>query len=229
MSRLRQLTGATASTACFYDCRESVASAEAVPSEPCRAASHGRRVRRAEFLAGRRCASELLSALGSLCTGVPVGPNGRPVWPAGYVGSISHSEGLAIAAVNRTCNVDGIGIDCQKLLTQEVAARVAGLVARRCECGTSLSEAPTLVTVLFSVKESAFKAVSQFAPGLSFLGFHVTEISDRTVLLEITSARVRSDTPTRYHTVLVHYGIVGSYALSFSSVPGKKGASEYEA
>src|SRR5688572_29707947 len=53
--------------------------------------------RQAEFRAGRYCAMTALTALDARFAGCEVGraDSGAPVWPAGIVGSISHSDGMA--------------------------------------------------------------------------------------------------------------------------------------
>ena len=50
--------------------------------------------RRSEYLAGRWCAREALAMLGM--EGIPaLGPDRAPQWPAGSLGSITHSQGIA--------------------------------------------------------------------------------------------------------------------------------------
>src|SRR5208283_1858886 len=53
-----------------------------------------------EFLAGRFCARAAIEALaGAPVELLPRGPDGCPVWPPGLVGSISHTDRFATAAV----------------------------------------------------------------------------------------------------------------------------------
>jgi len=53
--------------------------------------------RRHEFRAGRIQARRALALLGCAATEIPKGPAGEPVWPAGYVGSIGHTDDFAFA------------------------------------------------------------------------------------------------------------------------------------
>ena len=47
--------------------------------------------RKAEFLAGRYCARAALAQLdGSLAVNIGIGANREPLWPPGFVGSITH-------------------------------------------------------------------------------------------------------------------------------------------
>src|SRR5580692_9704966 len=46
--------------------------------------------RMATFRAGRACARGALKELGSRNVAIPIGPSGAPIWPPGFVGSITH-------------------------------------------------------------------------------------------------------------------------------------------
>ena len=52
-----------------------------------------------EFTAGRLCAVQAIRGLGGSETEIPVGERGEPIWPKGFVGSITHTQGYAAAAV----------------------------------------------------------------------------------------------------------------------------------
>jgi len=120
--------------------------------------------RRGEFLAGRFCARAAIEAL-ACAPAEPLerDPDGCPVWPPGLVGSISHTSGFATAAVASSREARGLGVDVEPVMSSEAAAEVAGLVARDDEtrrvaqaAGMDAMEALTLV---FSAKESLFKAL----------------------------------------------------------------------
>ncbi len=121
--------------------------------------------RQIQFLAGRVCARE---AIERLRPNVPVGAlpqdeDGCPVWPEALVGSISHAETFATAAVARRSDARGLGVDVEPVMSREVAAEVARLVAsddeiRRVVRAANLDPLQTL-TLVFSAKESLFKAL----------------------------------------------------------------------
>jgi 4'-phosphopantetheinyl transferase EntD len=69
--------------------------------------------RRREFGTARYCARQALLQIG--VPAVPVLPDvdGAPRWPAGVVGSITHCQGYRAAAVARSSEVCGIGIDAE--------------------------------------------------------------------------------------------------------------------
>jgi enterobactin synthetase component D len=66
--------------------------------------------RQIQFLAGRVCAREAISRLRPRVPAgpLPQGEEGCPVWPDGLVGSISHAESFATAAVARRIEAHGL-------------------------------------------------------------------------------------------------------------------------
>jgi enterobactin synthetase component D len=118
-----------------------------------------------EFLAGRYCAREAIRRLTAnrVMSQVPRDPAGLPAWPDGIVGSITHTGGFVSAAVARSSDAGGIGIDSETVLTKSVALEITRLVATQSELTaamsmTSLGTNETL-TLLFSAKEAVFKCL----------------------------------------------------------------------
>ncbi len=99
--------------------------------------------RRREFLAGRACAHAALRTIGR--DGAPIGrgPMREPVWPAGVVGSISHSGELAGAVVARAGDAWGVGLDIE-LLDPPLEAAVQRLVLAPGELTHGRADEPTL-------------------------------------------------------------------------------------
>ena len=127
-----------------------------------------KRQRRLEYSSGRRVAHEALSmAIGE---SLPVlTDERRPVWPKGWVGSISHTKNKAAAMLGRECDYAGMGIDLalQNSVTERIAERI-----------TTPSERTTLAadvsTQIFSAKEAVYKAVNPISR--EFLGMRDVEI-----------------------------------------------------
>ena len=69
--------------------------------------------RRFEFSTGRMLARELMAELGFAAGPIDRGANRQPVWPAGLVGSITHADGLVVAAVARNSGLRGLGVDLE--------------------------------------------------------------------------------------------------------------------
>ncbi|MBQ0826576.1 4'-phosphopantetheinyl transferase superfamily protein [Streptomyces tagetis] len=106
--------------------------------------------------AGRAAAAEALAAAGSTERTVPRGPGGRPRFPPGFPGSISHTGRLAVAVV--VPGAEAVGIDVEDAV---VTARTARFVLGERERRTLLAPAgPYPPRELFAAKEAAFKALS---------------------------------------------------------------------
>jgi 4'-phosphopantetheinyl transferase EntD len=69
--------------------------------------------RRQEFATVRHCARLALAELGVAPAPILPGIRGAPIWPDGIVGSMTHCTGYRAAAVGRTTQVGGIGIDAE--------------------------------------------------------------------------------------------------------------------
>ncbi len=121
--------------------------------------------RKIQFFAGRFCAREAIERLGPLSNGgaLPRDSDGCPVWPEGLVGSISHTDASATAAVARSAEARGLGVDVESVMSGEAADEVARLVASEDETQRAARAAglnrPESLTLLFSAKESLFKAL----------------------------------------------------------------------
>lgn len=128
---------------------------------------HASLKRQCEFLAGRRCAQQALEAFGVRDCVVTIQPDRSPHWPKGYVGSISHvvnRTGLAMAVVASRQHYSHLGVDVESVLSSEQAAEIQSLICVPDELDalTPASLTPNaLLTLIFSAKESLFKALSQ--------------------------------------------------------------------
>ena len=117
--------------------------------------------RQREFAAGRVCARRLLARLGLRAAPLPPGADGRPCWPAGFVGSIAHAGGLCVAAVaRRRDDLAGLGIDVE--VARGLDESMWKLVCTPAELERvrrqpSAARAGLLATALFSAKESTYK------------------------------------------------------------------------
>lgn len=119
--------------------------------------------RQLTFRAGRLCAARALTVAGAPTVDVGCDENGAPVWPPGWTGSISHSALIAVAAVAPAPAPSQrlLGIDVERILTPHEAedVRRVCLTAReqgRVEVDTFRD---SLTTLIFSAKESYYKAV----------------------------------------------------------------------
>lgn len=123
-------------------------------------ATHGFAAKRiAEFAAGRSCARRALKELGY--AGVALLPNADRTarFPAGVVGSITHTDGYCAVSVARAARFDGIGLDAElvgrvtpetwpQLFTSDELVRLER---------SEETNRGALATIVFSAKETFYK------------------------------------------------------------------------
>lgn len=114
-----------------------------------------------QFNEGRKCAAMLLAKMGS--SEVTVGTRGRaPVWPSGFVGSITHTAEHIGVAVASQGDFSGIGIDIETIISEQVAKDIEAVCMSSEELklvsSTGLPRA-LMSTACFSAKESLFKCL----------------------------------------------------------------------
>jgi enterobactin synthetase component D len=138
--------------------------------------------RRAEFLAGRFAARTALAALGVDST-PGRDAEGRPVWPVGVVGSITHGAGRALCAVASSRDVRGVGIDVERWMSastkEELLARICD-DSERAVLARLRTPEPASVTVAFSAKESLYKCL--FPHVGRFMDFSAAAVVDARAL-----------------------------------------------
>lgn len=111
---------------------------------------------------GRQCAAAALRGLGHEARLEATGPRGEPVWPTGFVGSITHCPGMRLAAAAYARDYVALGVDAEPARPMDPALEPHVLTGRernwtRSACRKSGSLLPRL---LFSAKESVFKCQS---------------------------------------------------------------------
>lgn len=116
--------------------------------------------RQAEYLAGRLCARAALQASGGSAVVPGTDEERAPVWPEGFCGSITHSDGWAAAVVAHSRDWRGLGLDVESRLDTARAQRLAAEILTPDELARLDPEQAALqVTLTFSLKESLFKAL----------------------------------------------------------------------
>lgn len=73
------------------------------------------RWRQIEFIGGRKVACDLLQNMGCSVESIGVS-NGLPIWPFGFIGSISHCENVVAVAVVSLKNCRGVGLDVERVV-----------------------------------------------------------------------------------------------------------------
>jgi 4'-phosphopantetheinyl transferase EntD len=132
--------------------------------------------RREQFSAGRWLARHAWAELGQAPVALLNDERRAPIWPAGIVGTITHTQSWCAVAVARQSDISGIGADIEAATPLDVS-----LWERVCrpEERESLLERPAalrglLAKAVFSAKESIYKALfPQVRLFLDFQSMHI--------------------------------------------------------
>lgn len=123
--------------------------------------------RLAGFVAGRYCAERALRMAGREGGAeVGMGADRAPVWPDGFVGSITHADRLVAAVAASRRDVRAIGIDCEALIPErtadEIAPRLLTAVDRLAFARDVAGHLGwrEFITLAFSAKESLYKCLN---------------------------------------------------------------------
>lgn len=136
--------------------------------------------RRREFAAGRAAAHQAMRSLGLDPRPVLVSETRAPVWPAGLIGSITHTQSCAMAAVVPAGALDAIGIDVEEDTPLKPDLVPAICSARERDWLAEQENSGQMAKVIFSAKEAAYKC--QYSLSGRYFGFDGME-------LEIDTAR----------------------------------------
>ena len=147
-----------------------------LPEEAALLPANAAEKRRNQFSLGRAAARQALTDLGLPASPVLRGSSREPLWPDGIVGSITHCGPWAIAVAARRENAQSIGIDLEDS-SRVVADEIVGVIANENEKIWIFAgdDSRSRLTMLFSAKESVFKAV--YPLERRFFDFHAVELS----------------------------------------------------
>jgi 4'-phosphopantetheinyl transferase EntD len=127
--------------------------------------------RQNEFAAGRWCARAALQRLGGPMVAIGVGRDRAPIWPDGFVGSISHCRDFCCAAVARYQDVRSLGIDVERAegLEQDLEFMICSDAERAAFARLPVLRGSTWGKLAFVAKEAYYKC---YAPVMrAFLEF----------------------------------------------------------
>ncbi len=116
--------------------------------------------RRREFALGRSCARAALTALGHGGAVIGRDAGGVPLWPAGVVGAITHTQGYAASLAAAARQFSGIGVDAERIggVTQDLWPRLFDADEREHLMTLGGEDRDVAATLLFSAKEACYKA-----------------------------------------------------------------------
>jgi len=139
--------------------------------------SHCAPKRIADFTAGRLCAHRALAAFGVADFSLLPAPDRQPLWPPGYVGSITHTEGYSAAVVGPAAQFRSLGVDAETIASvhAELWPRILGEVERRelVQLATPQARERT-AALIFAAKEAFYKCQYPLtAEWLEFEDLHI--------------------------------------------------------
>ncbi|SDW99516.1 4'-phosphopantetheinyl transferase superfamily protein [Ruegeria halocynthiae] len=132
--------------------------------------------RRLEFASGRAAARQAMKDLNLPSYAIPMAADRSPVWPAGIVGSITHSDDICIAAVAHDYHKVSIGIDVEPEapLGSEFEEIICTPSERAWLDTQGSAQHRRLATQIFCVKESIYKALYPLTGQV--IGFNEVEL-----------------------------------------------------
>lgn len=135
--------------------------------------------RRSEFLAGRYCARLSLDQFGIYQKDLPIGKNRNPIWPTGVFGSISHSSTRAVCYTSCHAHIIRLGVDVENIIEEKTAQKIKSQFASQSEIeiiDNILGNKSELLSILFSAKESFFKAA--YPSVQKYIGFDAISLTE---------------------------------------------------
>jgi 4'-phosphopantetheinyl transferase EntD len=128
--------------------------------------------RQREFRAGRHCAHAALAEFG--LTQKPILRDDRraPIWPTGYLGSISHCQDFCFAACCALGDIRGLGVDVEPLAP--LRAGLDNYIHSKRESRFLQMHPELPERLIFSAKESLYKCLYPFVK--RYFGFHTVEL-----------------------------------------------------
>lgn len=108
----------------------------------------------------RALAVELLDAQDSQAQEIRKGPIGEPIWPAGFVGSLAHTDHYAAAAIASagSCAALGIDIEPARPLSDDLFGRVL-VEAEQCWAESVAATEPAAGRMIACAKQCVHKAI----------------------------------------------------------------------
>jgi 4'-phosphopantetheinyl transferase EntD len=161
--------------------------------------------RQLEFAQARACARLALARLDVRGFALLNGADRAPRWPAGIVGSITHTLRPALTyvgvVVGRSADVVAVGVDAEASQGLDAALQPYGLTAVEQErlAAVEPERQPLWAKIIFSAKEAFYKA--QFPLSARRLGFQDVEVAldpaQSTFQVRLT-ARAPADLPLAF-------------------------------
>lgn len=179
--------------------------------------------RRSEYLAGRYLAKLALRDWAVFGFEVTADENRCPVWPPGLIGSISHTDSVAMCSVASSSTTGTLGIDIESWMDPDVRSSVEGQIATRTELDRMLAlglSREQCLTSVFSAKESIFKALYPWARRyFDFTAAELVGIDNRACLMIFRIIEDLGPLIAKGLSVTVSYRITAGTITTCASLP----------
>ncbi|PMG78023.1 4'-phosphopantetheinyl transferase family protein [Vibrio lentus] len=178
--------------------------------------------RLAEYLAGRY--SALLSLNNhnerfNTPQSINISKHRYPIWPAGFIGSISHCNDQAVSITAKSNKLLSVGVDIELYLSAKMSEKVSWKIHNAEEMSILLSagiDANIATTLLFSAKESIFKAVYPLVKFyFGFMAVRITQINilEQSMLFEPTQEFLKNRAISPYYKC--YFDLQGDRVLTY--------------
>ncbi|HWY24056.1 MAG TPA: 4'-phosphopantetheinyl transferase superfamily protein [Nevskia sp.] len=129
-----------------------------------------------DFAAGRLCARQVLAELGIHGCPLLMGGDGRPLWPADLVGSITHTRGYYGAVGARRARLRAIGVDAEVVgrVGRHLWPKVCTPAERAWLEPLPEGQQARFSALVFSAKEAFYKC--QYELTQAWVGFQDVEL-----------------------------------------------------
>lgn len=180
--------------------------------------------RLSEFIAGRALARKLLAEYGCEDQVGHCVSERMPLWPSGFIGSITHSNGIAACTVLPRTDCVGVGVDIEHWIAEKTAMELAASIWTNTEaevCSKYEWNPSKALTLVFSAKESLFKALyPQCREFFDFFGAEVISVTGSRYAGRLRIKLMQSLSPiyTRGRVFCVEYKLLQTGVMTGLSV-----------
>jgi enterobactin synthetase component D len=178
--------------------------------------------RKLEFISGRYCAFMGCKELGFNLIKLERGASREPLWPSGIIGSISHTDGVALAIVGLSDKTKGIGVDIEGFIPEKKFTTIERMVLTENDknflekYSKDHIKKSELYTIIFSAKEALFKLL--FPECQCYFDFREADIvsinqGSGEITIEVVSKK--EEMKDYLGSYIGHFSLVDNRAISF--------------
>ncbi|CCV10739.1 4'-phosphopantetheinyl transferase superfamily protein [Mesorhizobium sp. STM 4661] len=177
--------------------------------------------RRLEFRAGRIYARQALRSLGIAACTIPIGAARAPIWPAGTVGSISHTRSLCCVVTGLSADFLSVGIDIEDAnpLSDDLTKLISHVSELKNREAIEIRLDYDLPKLLFVIKEAFYKMY--FPLSQRFLTFHdvCVELDVEKSSAKVVIASSNHPPATNHRYFEGRFGCYNGTVFSYFDVP----------